>query len=209
MFGKPMAFAEPSGRLDAFWGMDHQPDVSESLTELKQKRIELDRRIFDEEVRVFATLYRQRYIVAFVRNTISGATHVLFEKSGTLDISNVIFGDICARISLNSVRFALFERFKFEIFFEQLASNDIQTKITLASYNEETYKHFVRLHWVLRGYAINWLEHRNTVVAFTKELKTKESDKHIYYRFMFYRTIGRQLTLPKDIRRLIWNLIIK
>lgn len=209
MFGKPMDFAEPSGRLDAFWGMDHQSDVSETLADLKRKRAEFNRKIFNEEVRLFATLYRQRCIVAFVRDTISGATHVHFERYDTLDISDVIFRDVCARMILNKVRFAFAGRIKFEVNFEQLVSNDIQTQITLASDNEETYKHFVGIHCVLRGYAKNWFEHQNTINVFIKELKTKESNERIYYRCMFYQTIGRQLTLPKDIRRLIWNLIVQ
>lgn len=202
MFGKPMDFAEPSGRLDAMFSYSWK-------LPLFFIDVDQDRAGFHKEVRHFARRHRQRCIVAFVRNTVSGVTNVLFDHSGSYANFEIVFGQYLAQIRGDKVQFDLWNTFNCEVTFWRV-NDSIQTSMSLCidDDDDDIFNNFPKHHRALRGYATNWIEQRNAVDAFIKEIQVKESDELIYYRHMFYRTIGWQRTLPKDIRRLLWNLII-
>jgi hypothetical protein len=169
----------------------------------------LDKKIFEEEVRLFAIECRRRRIFAFVRKIFPGVEDVvLYENYVTnrvkfseteVDLQTMYTGE-------KSVTF-LGGNVKIE-FHQMLPKNNVKTIITLFSDNEDVYTKFVQCHWKCREYALKWFDWDTPLKMFRHKL-IQESDAVVYYRQWFYETIGRMHSkLPKDVRKIIWNHLI-
>ena len=178
-----------------------------TLDQLRKERDQLNLEIFLKEVRIFARQCRLRRVVAYVRKIHPDIDRIDFAGISEYSVSRVVFKGMIATVPDRiTVNFSFNP--DFSIKFVQSKENKIVTTISLFDESELVYEIFQRVHKKVLEYALNWFACFPLLETYITA-SLKNDDVFWTAREMFYMTIGRMKNLPKDVRRLIWDLIIK